>query len=206
MARKKEKLDKKQQTAQDFTNTAEIEDCFLYTRDGYIAAYIKILPISIALLSLREQKTLIKQITSELSTEKEPFHFLAVSRPVDITPLLDQYTEMRKNTDNPVQKDLLRNEIEEISRFSFSNEVVERQFYFYIYQKYTEDSEGELKKHISEFARHFEHAGMKTEILKQSDIIRLCNLVNNPAVITMEDEDIKPTIPILKEKEAQMNG
>ena len=100
----------------------------------------------------------------------------------------------------------MRNEIEEISRFSFSNEVVERQFYFYIYQKYAEDSESELKKHISEFARHFEHAGIKTEILKQSDIIRLCNLVNNPAVITLEDEDIKPTIPILKEKEAQMNG
>ena len=164
------------------------------------------MPISIALLSFREQKTLIKQITSELSTEKDPFHFLAVSRPVDITLLLDQYTELRKDTDNPIQKDLLRYEIEEISRFSFSNEVVERQFYFYIYEKYTEDSERELKKHISDFARHFEHTGIKTEILKQADIIRLCNLVNNPAVITMEDEDIKPTIPILKEKEVQMNG
>lgn len=206
MARKKEKLDKKQQTAQDFTNVAEIEDCFLYTRDGYIVSYIKILPISIALLSFREQKTLIKQITSELSTEKDPFHFLAVSRPVDITLLLDQYTELRKDTDNPIQKDLLRYEIEEISRFSFSNEVVERQFYFYIYEKYTEDSERELEKHISDFARHFEHTGIKTEILKQADIIRLCNLVDNPAVITMEDEDIKPTIPVLKGKEAQING
>ena len=175
---KKKKLTAEQITAQEFTNVLNIQNNSLYTRDGYVIGYIKILPVSVGLLSKREKETLVKQLTAELSVEKEPFHFLAISRPVDMQPLLESYAHLRNET--------------------FGDEIVERQFFFYFSMKAAEDVERDLKKRISEFAEHFEAVGIKTEILKDQDIVRLCNLVNNPAVVSIEDEMTDASIPILK--------
>ena len=185
---KKKKLTAEQITAQEFTNVLNIQNNSLYTRDGYVIGYIKILPVSVGLLSKREKETLVKQLTAELSVEKEPFHFLAISRPVDMQPLLESYAHLRNETSDPYRRELLRKEMEN----------VERQFFFYFSMKAAEDVERDLKKRISEFAEHFEAVGIKTEILKDQDIVRLCNLVNNPAVVSIEDEMTDASIPILK--------
>lgn len=195
---KKKKLTKEQITAQEFTNVLNIQNGFLYTRDGYVIGYIKILPVSVGLLSQREKETLVKQLTAELSVEKEPFHFLAISRPVDMQPLLESYARMRDQTSDPYRRDLLRKEMENLSDFTFGNEIVERQFFFYLSMKNEEDVERELKKKIADFTEHFETVGIKTEILKDTEIIRLCNLVNNPAIVSIEDETVNASIPILK--------
>ena len=173
---KKKKLTAEQITAQEFTNVLNIQNNYLYTRDGYVIGYIKILPVSVGLLSQREKETLVKQLTAELSVEKEPFHFLAISRPVDMQPLLESYAHLRNETSDPYRRELL----------------------FYFSMKAAEDVERDLKKRISEFAEHFEAVGIKTEILKDQDIVRLCNLVNNPAVVSIEDEMTDASIPILK--------
>lgn len=195
---KKKKLTKEQITAQEFTNVLNIQNGFLYTRDGDVIGYIKILPVSVGLLSQREKETLVKQLTAELSVEKEPFHFLAISRPVDMQPLLESYAHMRDQTSDPYRRDLLRKEMENLSDFTFGNEIVERQFFFYLSMKNEEDVERELKKKIADFTEHFETVGIKTEILKDTEIIRLCNLVNNPAIVSIEDETVNASIPILK--------
>ncbi len=170
----------------------------MYTRDGYVNGYIKIIPVSVGLLSKREKETLVKQLTAELSVEKEPFHFLAISRPVDMQPLLESYAHLRNETSDPYRRELLRKEMENLSDFTFGDEIVERQFFFYLSMKAAEDVERDLKKRISEFAEHFEAVGIKTEIIKDQDIVRLCNLVNNPAVVSIEDEMTDASIPILK--------
>ena len=43
---KKKKLTAEQITAQEFTNVLNIQNNYLYTRDGYVIGYIKILPVS----------------------------------------------------------------------------------------------------------------------------------------------------------------
>lgn len=192
---------KSKETTQDFTNVLDINKGFLYTKDGLIIRFVRILPISVGLLSDREINTLTKQLTSELSAEREEFSFLAISRPVDVQPLLEQYMEMKYQTDNSIQKELLQKEIENMAEFSFGEEVVEKQFYFYLHMEMREDAEQELKKRTQDFAEHFEATGIRTEILKDEEIIRLCNLVNNPSVVNVEDEDYKATIPILKERQ-----
>ena len=181
---KKKKLTAEQITAQEFTNVLNIQNNYLYTRDGYVIGYIKILPVSVGLLSQREKETLVKQLTAELSVEKEPFHFLAISRPVDMQPLLESYAHLRNETSDPYRRELLRKEMENLSDFTFGDEIVERQFFFYFSMKAAEE--------------HFEAVGIKTEIIKDQDIVRLCNLVNNPAVVSIEDEMTDASIPILK--------
>lgn len=193
----KETIDKEQKTANDFVNVKDIKDRFLYTRDGQIVMYIKINPISIDLLSEREKKQLCKTLTAELSSEQKPFKFLAVSRPVDISPLINEYTQIILSTSDQKQKDLLRNEMLVMSNYALSGDVVERQFYIMLWEKYEEGIERDMTRRCYEFVSKFESGNIRCEILKEQDIVRLCNLVNNPAYANIEDTEFEATIPIL---------
>lgn len=177
----KEILNKDEHTANEFVNVKDIKDRFLYTRDGQIIMYIKINPISIDLFSEREKKQLNKTLTAELSSEQKPFKFLAVSRPVDISPLINEYTQIILSTSDQKQKDLLRNEMLVMSNYALSGDVVER----------------DLSKRCYEFVSKFESGSIGCEILKEQEIVRLCNLVNNPAYFNIEDSELKATILLL---------
>ena len=102
--RKKEKIDKKKQTAQDFVNVKDIKDKFLYTRDGKTISYIQINPIDINLLSKREKQSLARTLTAELTSGRKTFKFIAVSRPVDISPHLNEYQTIISNSKDIKQK------------------------------------------------------------------------------------------------------
>lgn len=186
-----------QKTANEFVNVEDIKDCYLYTRDGYIIMYIKINPISIDLLSDREKKLLCKTLTAELSSEQKPYKFLAVSRPVDISPLISEYTGIIANTSDQKQKDLLRNEMLVMSNYALSGDVVERQFYIMLWEKYEEGIELDISKRSYEFKSKFETSSIHCEILKQQDIVRLCNLINNPAYANTQNNEFEATIPFI---------
>lgn len=196
--RNKEKIDNKKQTAQDFVNVKDIKDKFLYTRDEKIASYIQINPIDINLLSKREKQSLARTLTAELTSERKTFKFIAVSRPVDISPLLTEYQNIISNTNNQKQKELLRHEMYSISNFALSGEVVERQFYIMLWEDYEEGIERDLLKRAMEFTSKLESSGIKCNILTQNKIVRLCNLINNPAYINTEGTSFEPSIPFLK--------
>lgn len=168
-----------QSTTQDFINIVDIKDNFLYTRDGYIMSYFRIQPISIELLSEREKESLCNVLTAELSSINEPFKFLAISRPVDISGLLEEYTEILHNTKDQIQKSLLRKEIYEMNDYALSGEVVERQFYIVLWQKHNKNAESDLLKRTKEFMKCFDNCGVKCTLLREGEILGLCNLVNN---------------------------
>ena len=190
-------LTKEQRTAQEFVNVKDIKDKFLYTLDGLVMMYIKINPISIDLLSDREKKLLCRMLTAELSSELKPFKFIAVSRPVDISPLIGEYTAIMANSQDQKQKELLKSEMTVMNNYALSGEVVERQFYFMIWEPYEDGIERDIAKRSYEFAGKFENCNVNCEILKHPDIIRLCNLINNPAYINMGDECLETSIPLI---------
>ena len=197
--KKKNKIDNKKETAQDFVNVKDIKDKFLYTRDEKIISYIQINAIDINLLSKREKQTLARTLTAELTSERKTFKFIAVSRPVDISPLLTEYQNIISNTTNQKQKELLRHEMYSISNFALSGEVVERQFYIMLWEDYEEGIERDILKRAMEFASKLESSSIKCNILSENKIVRLCNLINNPAYTNIEDTSFEPTIPFLKD-------
>lgn len=176
-----------QETAQEFVNVIDIHDRFLYTRDGQVIAYLKIQPISIDLFSDMEKDQICKVLTAELSSLSRPFKFLAVSRPVDIAPLVSEYQTILAQTSDRKQKELLRNEMVVMSNYAVSGEVVERQFYIMLWMRYSVGCEQDLLKECREFAEKFESANIHCEIIKEHEIVRLCNLINNPAYTHLED-------------------
>lgn len=84
---KKPQADRKVLTAQQFINVKDIKDKILYSKDNHIFCYIKIHPVSIDLLSDNEKMNLCKNLAAELSGERKPYKFFAISRPVDISAL-----------------------------------------------------------------------------------------------------------------------
>lgn len=185
-------------TAQEFVNVKEITDKYLYTRDGLVFTYIRIYPISPDLLSRREKRTLTRQLTAEISAEPFKFGFMALSRPVDILPLIKEYSELLSESNDPIQKEILKNEMQAMSNYALSGEVVERQFYIKTWEKYSEGAENDLQKRAFSILGYFSAVSINGEILKEDDIVRLSNLITNPAYVHVESTNVRAAMPIIE--------
>jgi hypothetical protein len=185
-------------TAQEFINVKDITDKYLYTKDGHVFMYIRIYPISPDLLSSREKKSLTRQLTAELSAEANKFGFIALSRPVDISPLIKEYSELLSDSNDPVQKEILKNEMQAMSNYALSGDVVERQFYLKIWDKYSEGIENELKKRCFTLLGYFTSSNISGEIIAEDEIMRLLNLVTNPAYVHIENTNVQASMPIIE--------
>ena len=133
-----------------------------------------------------------------MSSIQHEFQFLAVSRPVDIGPLLMELTALLA-TDDPKQKELLKQEIAEMNTYAISGEIVERQFYIIICDRVDDDMQRELLNQAKQFSQAFIDCGIDCSLLSRQEIVRLCNLVNNPAYTHLENSDTAPTIPIISQ-------
>ncbi len=196
----KQELEQKQrmQTANEFINVKDVKGSTLYTKDGYIFAFLKINPISLELLSPREKEKKIRNFAAEFSSEKKSFKFFSISRPVDISGLTSWITALLQDVTDPIRKELILNEIREVSAFALTGEVVERQFYLIIWETANEDGEKELSRRANELENKFSSCEIVAELCGQETIIRLLNLFANPNYAHMEDGEVSPTMPIIK--------
>jgi len=185
------------QTAQEFINIKDIKDRYLYTKDGMTLIFLRLHSISIDLYSKSEKSVLIKQLTAELSDIQYPFKFMAVSRPVDISPLINDLTAMLKNSDEK-RKELLRQEILQMSSYALSGEIVERQFYISLWDKYEDGIEKDIYKRAALLAEKFTTNGIGCEVIGEKEIVRLINLVHNPSYVHLEDTETAASIPVLR--------
>lgn len=187
------------QTAQEFINVKDIKDRYLYTADGLVLVFIRIHSISIDLYSKAEKYSLIRQLTAELSDIQYPFKFMAVSKPVDISPVITDMQSMLKDADDR-RKELLRQEILQMSGFALSGEIVERQFYVSLWAQAEDGAEKELSRRAGLFAEKFSGCGISGNMLGEKEIVQLLNLVHNPSYTHLEDAEFSASIPILKEE------
>ena len=192
----KDEQDFDRETAQEFINIKDINDKYLYTNEGNIMMYLRIDSISIDLYSKNEKEALMKSLTAELSEIQYPFKFIAVSRPVDISQIITNMQEMIKFS-NDKQKELLKKEIIEMNNFALSGDIVERQFYLVIWEKYQEGIEKEINRKAMLLTEKFTINNIGCEILNQREIMRFINLINNPYYAHLEDTEYSKDVPIL---------
>lgn len=184
-------------TAQDFINVKNLNDKFLYTKEGMTLVFVRIQGVSIDLYSKTEKNSLIRQLTTELSEIQYPFKFMAVSRPVDISPLIHEMTAKLRNADDK-QKELLRHEIYQLSSFALSGDIVERQFYISLWDKSDHYTEKDLLKRAILLTEKFTSNGVGADVIYEKEIVRLLNLVHNPSYTHLEDTDYLASIPIIE--------
>ena len=185
-------------SAQDFLNVLDIRSDVLYTMDGYMIAYMLIHPFNKDLLSDRELIKMTATLTGELSQEKKPWKFLAVSKPVDVAPILSENQQLLTNSSDAVQKKLLRNENTFMSELATSGDISERQYYMMCWEKQEDASAADVRKRMQDMANRFESVGIWAELLKKPDIIKLLNLIHNPEYVLLEDTETTALFPIMQ--------
>lgn len=189
---------KEENTCNEEVGILDIKNNYIYTRDGYVIAGIKVYSINTQLLTEREKQNLIVELSSELSSEQEEMKYFNIARAVDISPLQDFITELISTTDNTIQKRLLKTHLKEVQRMSLNGEIVERQSFIMINSKRTDNCEKDLLKRCIELSSKFERCDIQTEILDESSLIQLCNSFLNMNYAHREDNDIEEKILILK--------
>lgn len=177
--------------AQDFTNVIDIDkNGILYTADNYIMLFIKISPVALELLTESEKNVLQEKLTAVLSGVQKPWKFLALSRPIDIQPLINSYVEIMSNTNDMIRKKLLRNSMRQIGSYAITGEVTQRQFFFCIWEAAKNKNSLEaLIKQGNDLVYSLSGAALGAEITKREEVIRLINLINNPSTTAYENID-----------------
>lgn len=188
-------------TAQDFINVRDIVDHVLYTQDDYCMSYVRLQPPMSSLWSKREKRMRTNTLVAELSKDKEPWILTAVSRPMDITQLINQYRQIRDETDNPIRKQILKQETRELQTKVGAGEAIERQFFIKIWVKNKPGAETDLLDRTRNIVSAYESIGVLGHILKKPEIIRYCNLVHNPAYINMDDVAVDVNMPFIYDME-----
>lgn len=187
----------KQMSVQNLINVADIKGHVLYTNDNQCIAYVRLQPPMLSLWTDSEKKMKTNVLMAEISKIRTDWMLNAVSRPLDVSQLINSYQDMRDATDDLNRKKVLKQEMHELQKKVGTGEAVERQFYLKFWTNNSEDAEQELYERGKQFISAFEAIGVVSELLKEGDIIRFCNLVHNPAYISEEDLDIIPTLPMI---------
>jgi hypothetical protein len=198
-ARAAERL-RRTQTANEFVNVRDVRGPLLYGRDGTAFAFLRIQPFSLDLLSPGEKEKKIKSFAAEFSAEKKGFKFFSISRPVDISGLSARLAALLTEVSDPAQKDLLNNEIREVSAFALTGEVTERQFYLILWEHIENDGEKELLRRARELENRFSGCEIAAELCGQGTVIRLLNLFANPNYAHLEDDEAETSIPFIAAK------
>jgi len=188
----------KLKTCNEELNIKDIRNNFLYTQDNKIMCYIKIQPLNLYLLSNKEQEQIIKQLSSELSSETKEMKFFSIARPVDVGDLISSLQDMANNSLDQIQKALLKKHINETIRLTFTGEAVERQNFLIVWQNYNDYAEKDLLKRAMELVNKFASCSVKAEILEEQYIIQLCSGFTNMNFAFKEDSDYEDYMPMIR--------
>lgn len=186
------------QTAQEFLSISKVEDGLLLLEEGSALSFIRVSTPPIDLLSRAEQDHLIRLMTSELRSIHAPFTILAVSRPVDLTRMVDYMRESMRDAEL-IRKQLLREEVRFLNTLG-DQEKAERQFYV---QLVLEEGEvlTDFRKRTAQFAERLRASGASVSVLRDKEIVRLLRLISSPSTARLENGEYQRTIPFLDREE-----
>lgn len=188
----------KDKSCNEFINIKDIREDCLYTKDNKVIAYLKIEPINLDLLSIKEKQQLIKQISSELSSETKELKFFSIARPIDISEMIDDLQNYILETNDQKQKDLLKKQMKECIKLTLTGVAVQRQNYLMIWENENDYAKKDLLKRANDLINKFAGCRIKSTILNEQQIIQLCSSFTNMNWAYKEDADCEDYIPSIE--------
>lgn len=192
---KKTELPPEVATAQEFVNIRDIIGGRIISSDGRIFAVTRITPISIDLKTQAEKKLLARQLTAEFAGDAQPFKLTAVSRPLDLSAIMDELTECAKNSDDANRREVIRREKQDIINYMMDGAAITRQFFITIWG---EDAH-ELSRRASELVERFSHCKINAELLTDEELVRFCHVFANPDENAAGADDFAAIVPLLED-------
>lgn len=191
------KKQKEEANCNEEVNILDVRNNFIYTRDNLVIGILKINSINIQLFSDKELEQKVQEMTTELSSVDMEFKLFSISRPVDVTGLVDELRERLNNTGNVKIKMLLKKNIAETIKLTLTGEVVERQNFMILFENYNENAEKDLQKRQMDIVNKYENCDIKVEILDEANLIQLCNSFLNINFAFKEDTEYEEKVPFL---------
>lgn len=181
----RKKIEQQIQTTNEFVDVKDIKRNLLYTKSGYMIAFLKLLPINITLLDKRELKQLTTELTSRIKAEKEIFSFLVIPRSADLDRYLFFLEEKIESEITSINKRNLLNAMVR-SANNKSGQNFEHIFYLIIRDKV--GNENKLNERMTEFENYYNSIGNAFERVNDSEILKICNLFTN-GIISLDEEN-----------------
>lgn len=173
-------------TANDFTNVKDVKGSILYTKDDYIISYLRVFSYNIDLLSYEEKKSKTTILAASFEGDRKDWVYVTYPREID----LDIYmNDLKKKHDQEMEsigrRHIVQEMIMEAAELSSSGENYEHQHFIKIWSYLGKDTLSKNEKEVSlrmraeEFKGRYADVGINTEILKEKEILKMCNLFGN---------------------------
>lgn len=174
---------------------------YLITQDGNVILFIKVSPINVDLLSDDELTSKMDLMSIEFANEQYPYKIVVIPRAVDISEHIHEQQVLKNNCENEIDKKIVENRIIFTSNLVANKDIIENEFYILIWTKNTEDAEIEINKRANNWVSRLRNCEIKSEILKEKDIIFLAKSFTIPEFARKEGTDYRDNIVQIKEKE-----
>lgn len=197
--KKKNKKQNKKITVNEYINVADIKNNMLYTKDNFIIGFIKIGTVSISTMSKTDVNILTKTLSSEFASFKDNLRMLKISKPVDISKIVNLYRNMYKNSTNLKQKELLREATLFLHKYSINGNELENEYYFIVRENLNNFSE--LEKKLTNITRKFQSGKIQANVCTTEEIARLCNLFANSSYGNIETMELEDSLTIINKIE-----
>lgn len=178
-------------TANDFVNVRDIKGEFLYTKDDYLFGFLRIYPYNLDLLSLEEKQLKTHLLAASFDGDKGSFDYFTFPREVDLDNYKNYLKEKHKaELDDLGRRRLLLIMMKTAQELSTTGENYEHQHFIKLWQKIVGKHEAEakhdLRVRLEEFKARYAAAGIKSEIVTDAELIKLCNLFGNSQQVSNE--------------------
>lgn len=170
-------------TANEFTGVKDIRGCFLYRTDGYIMSYLRVYFLNLDLLSEADRHAKTEVLTCSFESEKKNFVYEAYPREIDLDKYKNELKDRYKEELNHIGKrHILTIMLNEAIELASNGENFEHVHFIKLWTspgRNRLDSEKELKDRLSDFQKRYAAVGVRTEILGEQEIIKMCALYGN---------------------------
>lgn len=170
-----------QMTANEFTNVKDIKGQFLYGKDKMLYTYLKLEPLNLSLVSVEELKVKTKAFTRTFDRQTGAWMYFTLPREVDLDIHKNHVKKAYEEALNDIgHRMLLEMMLQHINELSGNN--YDHQHFIKLWRESGTDAgeaEARLRERANDFKGIFQNAGIKTEILRDVEIIKLCNLYGN---------------------------
>ena len=186
----------------EFLNIKDIpqDKNYISTLDGNIILFIRVNPINIDLLSEEELISKMDLMSIEFANEQLPYKILVIPRTVDISEHIHEQEILKNNCEDEISKKIVENRIKFTSNLVVNKDIIENEFYILIWTKNTEDAEIDINKKANNWVSRLRNCEIKSEILKEKDIILLVKSFTIPEFARKEGTNYRDNIVQIKRK------
>lgn len=188
MRTRRQRMSGQKITANEFTNVKDIKGQFLYSKDKKIFTYLQLQPINLSLASADELAAKTKAFTRSFEGKQGSWMYFTLPREVDLDIHKNHIKKVYEEEYNNVGRRML---LESMLRYvtDLSGNNYDHQHFIKLWRETgtdQEEAEARLKEYAYDMRAIYYNAGIMADILKDTDIIKLCNLYGNNSQAAFE--------------------